>query len=173
MNREPVELSPLHRADLSLAGFLLHNRWPDTMREWAQLLVLAVRIAAVPGTVPTSEIFATRGEAPEVSTPNVVGVVEFAGRALGPESPEPGSLSDAHALMVLHPPQETVATMPQDEESASGCLLLPGIPELGLEHRAAWVEADRDGTVNRLEGRSDVDLLSDPDLAVLSTFRAA
>jgi hypothetical protein len=99
--------------------------------------------------------------------------VECAGTALGPTSPQPGSLRDVHALMVLHPPQETVATMPDDADSASGCLLLPGIPELGLDHRAAWVEADREGMVNRLEGRANVDLLSDPDLAVLSTFRAA
>ncbi len=173
MSRDPVELSPLHRSDLSLAGFLLHNRWPDTMREWAQLLVLAVRIAAVPGTVPTSEIFATRDDKPELPSQDVVGFVECAGRALGPDAPAPGSLHSAHALMVLHPPQETVATMPDDEDSASGCLFLPGIPELGLEHRAAWVEADQEGNVNRLLGRANVDPAADPDLAVLATFRAA
>jgi hypothetical protein len=175
-----IELSPLHRADLSLAGFLLHNRWPDSMREWAQLLTLAVRIAAVPGTVPTSEVFATRDESPgrgggEVvgQAERVVGIVDSAGHAIGPEAPEPGSLHDRHALMVLHPPAETVPSMPDEQDSASGCLLLPGIPEIGLEHRAAWVEADREGNVSRLVGQADVDLLSDPDLAVLSTFRAA
>jgi hypothetical protein len=173
MSRDPVELSPLHRTDLSLAGFLLHNRWPDSMREWAQLLVLAVRIAAVPGTVPTSGIFATRDQAPELAAPDVVGFVACAGRALGPDAPAPGSLRSAHALMVLHPPAETVASMPDDSGSASGCLFLPGIPELGLDHRAAWVEADSEGTVNRLVGLANVDPSSDPDLAVLASFRAA
>jgi hypothetical protein len=173
MDKDPVELSPLHRSDLSLAGFLLHNRWPDNLREWSQLLALAVRIAAVPGTVPSSEVFAGRDDTSGVDFSHVVGVVESAGRAIGPQAPAPGSLIAAPVLIVLHPPQETVPSTPDGEGCASGCLFLPGIPELGLDHRAAWVEADRDGNVNRLIGLTDVNPSSDPDLAVLATFRAA
>ncbi len=39
-----IEVSPFHRADLSLAGLLLHGRWPDSVGEWSQVLALAVRI---------------------------------------------------------------------------------------------------------------------------------
>jgi hypothetical protein len=72
-----------------------------------------------------------------------------AGNAIGPDAPAPGSLHNVHAVMVLHPPQETVPTLPEDDGVASGCLFLPGIPELGLFHRATWVEADRDGNGRR------------------------
>ena len=170
----PIELSPFHRPDLTLAGFLLHNRWPDNMREWGQVMVLAVRIAAVPGLVRTSEVFASDEDSESVpSNPNVVGVVSDAGPVLGEESPEPGSLQRPHALIVLHPPQETVPSLAEDEGMASGCLLLPGAPDLGLPHRATWVEADSEGNVGRLVSRDDVGQLDDVDVAVLATLMAA
>jgi hypothetical protein len=52
-------------------------------------------------------------------------------------------------------------------------VLLPGLPHLGLEHRAAWVEAELDGTVTRLVSQVGVDLSLDPDTAVLAMLLAA
>lgn len=46
---------------------------------------------------------------------------------------------------MLHPPAETTPSLPECRGAASGCLLLPGLPYLGLDHRAAWVEAEADG----------------------------
>ena len=57
--------------------------------------------------------------------------------------------------------------------AASGCVLLPGLPHLGLEHRAAWVEAELDGTVTRLVSQVGVDPSLDPDTAVLAMLLAA
>ena len=57
--------------------------------------------------------------------------------------------------------------------AASGALLLPGVPHLGLDHRASWVEAEPDGTVTRLVSRVGVDPSEDPDIAVLATLCAA
>ena len=37
-----VQVSPFHNPDFSLAGLLLHGRWPESVREWSQVLVLAV-----------------------------------------------------------------------------------------------------------------------------------
>ena len=51
-------------------------------------------------------------------------------------------------------------------------MLLPGVPHLGLDHRAGWVEAEADGTVTRLISRVGVDLSADPDIAVLATLCA-
>jgi hypothetical protein len=73
----------------------------------------------------------------------------------------------------LHPPAETRPSLPEVEGAASGVLWLPGVPELGLEHRAAWVEAEADGTVTRLVSAVDVDPWADADLAVLATLVAA
>jgi hypothetical protein len=52
-------------------------------------------------------------------------------------------------------------------------VLLPGLPHLGLEHRAAWVEAELDGTVTRLISQVGVDPAQDPDTAVLAMLLAA
>lgn len=49
----PVEVSPFAGDDRQLSGFVVSGRWPASTREWAQFLALAVRLAAVPGLVPT------------------------------------------------------------------------------------------------------------------------
>ena len=171
----PIEVSPFHNRDLSLAGLLLHGRWPDSIREWAQVLTLAVRMAAVPGIVPTTEVFRARDDVSVSAEGEPVGVVACEGPAVGDAAPGPGAFQSASppALMVLHPPSETFVEFPEDEGAASGCLLLPGIPDLGLEHRAAWVQADASGNVSRLLRANAVDPMDDPDLAVLATLVAA
>ncbi len=170
-----IQVSPFHHADLSLAGLLLHGRWPESVGEWSQVLVLAVRIAAVPGTVPTTEVFRARDDVDVQAAGSPVGGVFCEGPAIGDSAPAPGSFAAASppALIVLHPPSQTITDLPEDEGAASGCLLLPGIPGLGLDHRAAWVQADADGHVSRMVRASGVDPMSDPDLAVLATLLAA
>jgi hypothetical protein len=172
---KPVEISPFHRRDLSLAGFLLHGRWPDTTLEWAQVLVLAVRIAAVPGVLPTTTVFRATEQRPDGGPPEAVGVVASAGPVIGDDAPLPGSLARPHpaALVLLHPPSETRASLPEADGAASGVVWLPGLPDLGLPHRAAWVEAEADGTVTRLVSALEVDPWQDADLAVLATLVAA
>lgn len=170
-----IQVSPFHRRDRSLAGFLLHGRWPESTREWTQFLALAVRVAAVPGYLRTTTVFHAVDDLPDDPAPDVVGLVACTGPVVGIDAPRPGALADPQptALIVLHPPDETVPSTPEAAGAASGALLLPGVPHLGLEHRAGWVEAEHDGTVTRLLSRVGVDPASDPDLAVLSTLIAA
>jgi len=47
------------------------------------------------------------------------------------------------------------------------------MPHLGLDHRAGWIEAEADGSVTRLLSAVNVEVTSDPDLAVLATLCAA
>ena len=171
-----IHVSPFHRADdRSLAGFLLHGRWPDSTREWTQFLALAVRVAAQPGSLATTTVFHATDDLPDDPQEDVVGVIAVTGPVVGSDAPSPGCLAvlAPTALVVLHPPAETVPSIPESEGAASGALLLPGVPHLGLEHRAGWVEAEPDGTVTRLLSQVGVDPLRDPDLAVLSTLLAA
>jgi hypothetical protein len=77
------------------------------------------------------------------------------------------------ALFMLHPPSETIPSLPECRGAASGCVLLPGLPYLGLGHRAAWVEAEADGTVTSMVSRIGVDPVSHPDTAVLAMLLAA
>ncbi len=175
MSDRIIEASPFHRSDRTLAGFVLSGRWPDTTREWAQFLALAVRIAAAPGMLESTAVFRAIEDVPEDPQPGAVGLVTNEGRVVGKGAPQPGQFVNPQppALLVLHPPLETSPSTPESTGAASGCVLLPGIPHLGLDHRAAWVEAEADGTVTRLVSAIGVDPLSDPDLAVLATLCAA
>lgn len=170
-----IEVSPFHRHDRTLAGFVLSGRWPDTTREWTQFLAVAVRLAARPGFLPTTMVFHAVEEIPGDPQPGTVGLVACAGPVIGTQAPAPGSL--AHplppAVVVLHPPSETVPSTPENAGVASGAILLPGVPHLGLTHRAGWVEAEADGTVTKLLSGVDVDPVEDADLAVLATLCAA
>ncbi len=170
----PVEVAPLQRGS-ELAGFVLLGRWPDDTLEWADVLLLAVQMAAVPGMLPGgSTIFRVAEEVPDGPPEGAVGLVLAEGPILGDEPVEPGRFAGAlpPGLAVLHPPRSTIASV-REYDTASGCLLLPGLPELGLDHRAAWVEADALGHVTRWEGRSSVDLQADADTAALGLLLAA
>jgi hypothetical protein len=169
----PVEVAPYAHRDLTLAGFVLSGRWPATTREWAQVLALAVRLAAVPGFVPITSLFRAVDEVPDDPQPRTVGLLTCEGPLVGRDAPVPGSLGAPPALFVLHPPAETRPSTPEAEGAASGCLLLPGLPHLGIEHRAAWVEAEADGTVTKLLSSVGVDPAVDPDLAVMAALLAA
>ena len=169
-----IEVSAFSDKDRSLAGFLLSGRWPENTREWTQFLAIAVRFAAMPGLVPTTMVFRAVEELPDDPGPDTVGLVTIAGPVLGDGAPRPGQFADPQppALLVLHPPSETRPSTPEAEGVASGCVLLPGVPHLGLDHRAGWVEAEADGTVTRLVSRVGVALGDDPDIAVLATLCA-
>ena len=169
-----IEVSAFAGKDRRLAGFVLSGRWPQTTREWTQFLAVAVRFAAMPGLLPHTTVFRAVEELPENPEPDTVGLVTSAGPVVGDGAPRPGAFSEPQppALIVLHPPFETSPSTPEAEGVASGCLLLPGVPHLGLEHRAGWVEAEADGTVTQLISRIGVDIASDPDIAVLATLCA-
>jgi hypothetical protein len=175
MSEPKVEIAPFHGGDRCLSGFVVSGRWPVSTREWAQFLALAVRLAAVPGLVPTTAVYRAIEEVPEDPQPGTVGLVTLAGPVLGDGAPRPGQFSQTAppALMLLHPPGESRPSSPEVVGAASGCVLLPGLPHLGLEHRAAWVEAEIDGTVTRLVSQVGVDPLMDPDTAVLAMLLAA
>jgi hypothetical protein len=168
-----VEVAPLQGGS-GLAGFLLLGRWPRNPVEWAKFLVLSVRIAAIPGMLPVSTVFTVGEGLPEDPYPSAVGIVTAAGPLLGAHAVAPGQLGppQPHAVVILHPPGSTIASVPEFE-TASGCVLLPGLPHLGLEHQAAWAEADLHGTVTQLISKSCVDPFSHPDTAALATLLAA
>ncbi len=173
-SRQPsVEVSPL-QSHGSLYGFMVSGRWPDNTVEWAQFLVLAVRVAAVPGLLPITTVFSVRDEVPDAPGHGAIGLVVAEGSLIGERALAPGLFAHPYpaGLVVLHPPSSTLPSVP-DYDVASGCVFLPGLPELGLSHRAAWVEAGRDGTVTRLVSSGDVDPQSNPDTAALSVLLAA
>lgn len=173
-SQPPVQVSPFHRGDRCLSGFVVSGRWPDSTQEWAQFLTLAVRLAAVPGLVPTTTVFRAVEDVPEDPQPGTVGLVTTAGPVIGKGAPQPGQFTTSPpALFLLHPPAEHRPSNPEVVGAASGCVFLPGLPHLGLGHRAAWVEAEVDGTVTRLVSQVEVDPALDPDTAVLAMFLAA
>ncbi|MCC8927421.1 peptidase [Rhodococcus sp. BGS-1C] len=172
--RKLIGISPFHAAGL-LRGFVVSGRWPDTTKEWAQFLALAVQVASMPGLLATSTVFGVREELPDDPEPGVVGLVLADGPVVGETAVTPGRYAQHQpsALLMLHPPSETTPSLPECAGAASGCVLLPGLPHLGLEHRAAWVEAESDGTVTAMRSRVGLDPISDPDTAVLAMLLAS
>ena len=53
---QAVEIAPFHSGG-ALKGFVVSGRWPDSNKEWAQLLMVAVRVASLPGLLATTTIF--------------------------------------------------------------------------------------------------------------------
>ncbi|WP_245581213.1 peptidase [Propionicicella superfundia] len=156
----------------TLRGFLILGRWPQDTVEWAQFLIVAVRTAAVPGMLPAgSTVFRVIEDLPDPAPYAAIGLVLIEGSLVGDDAIEPGRFGALPpALAVLHPPSES----PGDRAgTASGCLFLPGLPHLGLDHRAAWVETDADGVVTRLTSKADLDPRADVDTAVLAALIAA
>lgn len=172
--RRAVEVAAFHSRG-ALRGFIIAGRWPDSTKEWAQLLIIAVRLASMPGLLRTTTVFGVREERPESSRPDTVGLLMAEGTVVGESAIPPGyfAASPPSALLMLHPPSETTPSLPECSGAASGCVLLPGLPHLGLEHRAAWVEAEADGTVTSMVSRIGVDPITHPDTAILAMLLAA
>ena len=171
--RSSIEVAPL-QSEGSLYGFMLIGRWPHDTVEWAKFLVLAVQMAAVPGMLHGSTVFRVREDLPEPAQLNAVGLVALEGQLLGEHPLRPGQFANLQppGLVVLHPPSSTLGSVP-DYDVASGCVFLPGLPHLGLDHRAAWVEADVEGTVTHLVSKVGIDPLGDADTAALAMLLAA
>jgi len=171
--RSSIEVAPL-QSEGSLYGFMLIGRWPHDTVEWAKFLVLAVQMAAVPGMLHGSTVFRVREDLPEPAQLNAVGLVALEGQLLGDHPLRPGQFANLQppGLVVLHPPSNTLGSVP-DYDVASGCVFLPGLPHLGLDHRAAWVEADVEGTVTHLVSKVGIDPLGDADTAALAMLLAA
>lgn len=171
----PVEVSPFQAQGGLLRGFMVSGRWPDSTLEWAKFLVLAVRVASVPGMLPVTTVFRVREELPDDPQPGAVGLVVAEGPIVGEHAVMPGQFA-AHqppGLLVLHPPSEIRPSLPEFDGVASGCVLLPGLPYLGLDHRAAWVEADHQGNVTSMVSRAGIDPNQDADTAVLAMLLVA
>ena len=168
-----IEVAPLQSRG-ALYGFMLIGRWPNDTVEWAKFLVLAVRMAAVPGLLGSSTVFRVREELPDEPQPGAVGLVVAEGQLIGKNPLRPGQFAamSPPGLLVLHPPRSTLASVPE-YEVASGCVFLPGLPHLGLEHRAAWVQADVEGTVTQLVSKTGIDPQGNADTAALALLLAA
>ena len=69
-----IEIALFHSGG-QLKGFLVSGRWPDSTKEWAQLLIVTVRIASLPGLLSTTTIFGVREDLPEAPQPGTVGIV--------------------------------------------------------------------------------------------------
>ncbi len=73
---------------------MISGRWPDSTKEWAQLLMVAVRVASLPGLLSTTTIFGAREELPDEPEPNTVGLVLAEGTvSVNPRSRQAISLS--------------------------------------------------------------------------------
>lgn len=106
-----IEVAPFHSHG-ALHGFVVFGRWPDSTKEWAQLLSIAVRVASMPGLLATTTVFGTREELPDNPGPGTVGLLLAEGTVSGESAIAPGYFAghQPSALLMLHPPSETILT---------------------------------------------------------------
>ncbi len=115
-----IEIAPFHSQG-TLRGFVVSGRWPDSTKEWAQVLRVAVRVASFPGLLSTTTIFGAREELPDSPEPGTVGLVVAEGTVVGENAVPPGHFADHQppALLMLHPPSETTPSLPECSGAAS------------------------------------------------------
>ena len=113
-----VEVSPFHSRG-ALKGFVISGRWPDSTKEWAQLLMVAVRVASLPGLLSTTTVFGAREELPDTPEPGTVGLVLAEGTVVGESAIRPGYFADHQppALLMLHPHCEQSGVPPKTQGS--------------------------------------------------------
>src|ERR1700758_2064963 len=92
-SNRPIGVSPFH-ARGALKGFVISGRWPDSTKEWAQLLMVAVRGAPLPGLLSTTTVFGAREELPDEPEPGTVGLVLAEGTIFGESPIPPGYFAD-------------------------------------------------------------------------------
>ena len=114
------------------------------------------------------------GGGPGRPQPGTVGPVAAAGPVMGRARRPPGSSPACRPrrCAAAAPAGGSRPSTPEGIGAASGCVPSPTAAS-GLEHRAAWVEAERDGTVTRLVSQVGVNPSLDPDTAVLAMLLAA
>lgn len=150
-----VEVTALCRKNFELFALAVHKRWPNNIKEWCELLHIAVQISAVEGLVKKDSIFA--GVKTQIEVPETIGLLEYKSEAVDTAGLK---YREGTALMLLHAPQDGVG---------NGTLLLPGVPHLGLDHRACWVKAEQDGTVHEYGLSEKTKNVENIDLLVLKT----
>src|ERR1700716_2170982 len=108
-----IEVAPFHSGG-ALKGFVVSGRWPDWTKEGAQLLMVAVRVASLPGLLSTTTIFGAREELREHPEAGTVGLGDTDGTVVGESAVLPGyfALHQPPALLMLHPPSETTPSLP-------------------------------------------------------------
>lgn len=118
----PIGVSPFHSRG-ALKGFVISGRWPDSTKEWAQLLMVAVRVASLPGLLSTTTVFGAREELPDEPEPGTVGLVLAEGTVFGESAIQPGYFADHQppALLMLHPPSETTPSNAPGRRQGACC----------------------------------------------------
>src|SRR5256885_10493944 len=90
-----IEVAPFHSRG-ALKGFVISGRWPDSTKEWAQLLMVAVRVASLPGLLSTTTVSAAREELPAKPRPATGGLGLAEATAFGDPAIRPGYFADNH-----------------------------------------------------------------------------
>lgn len=169
-----IGVSPFHSRG-TLKGFVISGRWPDSTKEWAQLLMVAVRVASLPGLLSTTTVFGAREELPDEPAPGTVGLVLAEGTVFGESAIQPGYFADHQppALLMLHPRRKQRRRCRNARERRRDVSCCPGCPIWDWNTGPRGVEAEADGTITSMVSRVGVDPISHPDTAILAMLLAA
>lgn len=144
---------------------------PQRTSDWMRALVDVLTYVAVRRTLTTSMLYVA--EPGDTTAGLAVTLVPVAPLLTGLSPATVADLSAAPGWAVLHP-AGTMPTPDLDEAGsepvAVGSLLLPGVPAIGLDHRAAWAAVDISGRVAHMRYTGHVNGSETLDLAVLAAL---
>lgn len=166
------------------ATFLLSGRpTPQKTSDWMRLLVIVLSYVALKDPFEQSMFYAADTPAyRETETDEGNEVYNGVTAVFHPLAPVFSLVSTsrpvttpatASAFLVLHPAGAHMHPDLEEPDSlpvAGGALLLPGVPELGLDHRAAWAAVSVDGEIANMNYTSHAKLTEHQDIAVLSAL---
>lgn len=145
---------------------------PQRTSDWMRTLVLALAYVATARPLATSTLYTAEPGTGTVAA-TLIPITPLVGDTVA--SGELDDLSAMPGWVVLHP-AGIVDTPDLDEPDglplATGSLLLPGLPEIGLDHRAAWAAVDTTGQVAHMRYTGHATGSENVDLALLTALFA-
>lgn len=146
---------------------------PERTSDWMRILVSVLSYVAKTDIIHSSMLYAAN---PGPHQNSIAAVFEPIAPTfeLGTVQDQLETLPSTYAAFVLlHPPgEETLPDLDEPEAlpAATGSLLLPGVPDLGLDHRATWAGVSADGLIAYMHFTTHAKLTETTDLYILKSF---
>lgn len=151
-------------------GIRIVGTAPTRTSDWMRALVDVVTYVAVADALRVSMLYAAD---PQEKHTNDVHLVRLLPVAPALDLGKTQIPTDASALIMLHPPgQQDFPDLeePDSHPVATGTLILPGVPQIGLDHRAAWAAVDTVGRVAHMRFTTHARMNETVDVALLATL---
>lgn len=146
---------------------------PEKTSDWMRILVSVLTYVARTDIIHASMLYAANPGTHQNSTAAVFEPIAPTFELAAIQDQLEALPTTYTAFVLLHPPgEETLPDLDEPESlpAATGSLLLPGIPDLGLDHRATWAGVSADGLIAYMNFTTHAKLNETIDLYLLNSL---